>query len=131
MTTNATRTAIWPLIPYADKKAGIRFLMQAFGFEETLIVPGEGGEIVHAELRWPGGGGIMIGTCDSGSPFAKPKGSGAAYVVTGDPDALFQRAVAAGAEIVHELVDQGYGSREFSVRDPEGNSWSFGTYAGS
>ncbi|MGW3469914.1 VOC family protein [Saccharopolyspora sp. NPDC000995] len=95
------RTTTWPLIPYADKKAGIRFLVEAFGFEETLIVPGEDGDLVHAELRWPGGG-IMIGTCDSGSRFAKPKGSGAAYVVTDAPDALFQRAVAAGAEVVHE-----------------------------
>lgn len=93
-------------------------------------MPGEDGDIVHAELRWPGGG-IMIGTCDSGSRFAKPKGSGAAYVVTDAPDALFQRAVAAGAEVVHEPMDQDYGSREFSVRDPEGNSWSFGTYKGS
>ncbi|MBB5158158.1 VOC family protein [Saccharopolyspora phatthalungensis] len=131
MTTNAPHTGIWPLIPYADKKAGIRFLVEAFGFEESLIVPGDDGGIVHAELRWPNGGGIMIGTCDTGNPFAKPKGSGAAYVVTGEPDALFERAVAAGAEVLRKPQDQDYGSREFAVRDPEGNTWSFGTYAGS
>ncbi|SDY06100.1 Uncharacterized conserved protein PhnB, glyoxalase superfamily [Saccharopolyspora shandongensis] len=131
MTTNTTRTGIWPLIPYTDKKAAIRFLVEAFGFEETLIVPGDDGEIVHVELGWPHGGGIMFGTCDAASPFAKPRGSGTAYVVTDDPDALFERAVAAGAEVVLKPSDQDYGSRDFVVRDPEGNTWSFGTYAGS
>jgi uncharacterized glyoxalase superfamily protein PhnB len=36
--------------------------------------------------------------------------------------------VAAGGEIVRPLEDQDYGSRDFAVRDPEGNIWSFGTY---
>ncbi len=40
------------------------------------------------------------------------------------------RATAAGAEVVRELKDEDYGSRGFSVRDPEGNLWSFGTYRG-
>jgi len=44
-------------------------------------------------------------------------------------DALHDRAVAAGAEIVRPLQDTDYGSREFSSRDPEGNHWSFGTYS--
>jgi uncharacterized glyoxalase superfamily protein PhnB len=48
--------------------------------------------------------------------------------VTDDPDALHQRAVAAGAPIVRELSDTDYGSREFAARDLEGNLWSFGTY---
>ena len=52
------------------------------------------------------------------------------YVVCDDPDGLFERATAAGAEVVRGLTDQDYGSREFTVRDPEGNLWSFGTYKG-
>ncbi|MCI2417230.1 VOC family protein [Saccharopolyspora sp. K220] len=126
-----TPTGIWPLIPYADPKAGIRFLVDAFGFEETLVVPGDDGKIAHAELRWPNGGGVMIGTCEPGHPFAKPKGSAGLYVVTDKPDDLYERAVAAGAEVILAPEDKDYGSREFAVRDPEGNSWSFGTYAGS
>jgi uncharacterized glyoxalase superfamily protein PhnB len=50
------------------------------------------------------------------------------YVVVTDPDRHYERARAAGAEIVRELTDQPYGSREYSARDPEGNQWSFGTY---
>jgi uncharacterized glyoxalase superfamily protein PhnB len=51
-------------------------------------------------------------------------------VVTDEPDALHDRAVAAGAEVVAPLHDTDYGSRDFAVRDPEGNLWSFGTYRG-
>jgi uncharacterized glyoxalase superfamily protein PhnB len=57
-------------------------------------------------------------------------GNDAVYGVCDDPDALFERATAAGAEVVRGLKDEDYGSRGFTVRDPEGNLWSFGTYAG-
>ncbi len=43
-------------------------------------------------------------------------------------DAAHDRAVAAGAEVVRPLENTDYGSRDFSVRDPEGHVWSFGTY---
>jgi uncharacterized glyoxalase superfamily protein PhnB len=36
--------------------------------------------------------------------------------------------VSAGAEVLGELSEKDYGSRDFSVMDPEGNVWSFGTY---
>lgn len=57
-------------------------------------------------------------------------GSFGACVVTDDPDGLFARAKAAGAEVLEELHDTDYGSRDFKVGDPEGNRWSFGTYRG-
>jgi uncharacterized glyoxalase superfamily protein PhnB len=57
-------------------------------------------------------------------------GNDAVYVVCEDPDALFERASAAGAEVVMGLTDTDYGSRDCTFRDPEGNLWSFGTYAG-
>jgi uncharacterized glyoxalase superfamily protein PhnB len=53
------------------------------------------------------------------------------YVVTEAPDELFERATAAGAEVVRGLKDEDYGSRGFTVRDPEGNLWTFGTYRGA
>lgn len=99
-------------------------------FEETLVVPGDrDGEIVHAELRWPEGGGIMSGSGEG--EFGVKPGNAALYVVTDQPDALFKRATAAGTEVVRGLKDEDYGSRGFTVRDPEGNRWSFGTYRGT
>lgn len=50
------------------------------------------------------------------------------YLSTEQPDALYERAVAAGATVARELEHTDYGSREFAVRDREGNIWSFGTY---
>lgn len=131
MESEARRAPIWPLIPYDDKPGGLRFLVEAFGFAEALVVPDDSGGIVHAELRWPLGGGVMLGTTDPASPFGKPRGSAAVYLVTDSPDALFERAVVAGAEVLMRPYDQDHGSRDFSVRDPEGNTFSFGTYAGS
>ena len=65
---------------------------------------------------------------DAYSAAAPPPGSGAYNVVVEDPDAVHARAAEAGAEVVRGPQDTDYGSREFSVRDLEGNIWSFGTY---
>ena len=107
--------------------------MAAFGFEEQFTVPGEDGKgIIHAEIRWPGGGGVMLGDAERGDAdhLALSFGPVSIYVVTDQPDALHDRAVAASSTIVRGLRDEDYGSRGFSAIDPEGNVWSFGTYAG-
>jgi len=51
-----------------------------------------------------------------------------AYVVVADADVVYARSQAAGAPVVRPLQNTDYGSREFSVKDPEGHSWSVGTY---
>ncbi len=120
---------VWPTLRARDARALIRFLVEAFGFEETVVYAD--GEVVHhAQLSWPEGGGIMLGSVREGQASATDPGAFGAYVVTGEPDALHARARAAGAEITSEPHDTDYGSRDFSVRDPEGNRWSFGTYRG-
>jgi uncharacterized glyoxalase superfamily protein PhnB len=124
-----TLNGAFPIVPYADARAGIAWLERAFGAEATALYPPETDQIlVHAEVRV--GTGIVMPTDTrraAESPFARP-GPVCLYVVVEDPDALHARAVAAEAEIVRELTDQDYGSREFAARDPEGNLWSFGTY---
>ena len=119
--------------PAGTSSALIDFLVAAFGFEEQFSVPGEDGKgIIHAQIRWPGGGGVMLGDAEGGDAFhlSLPFGPVSIYVVTDQPDALHDRAVAVGATIVRGLRDEDYGSRGFSATDPEGNLWSFGTYAG-
>jgi uncharacterized glyoxalase superfamily protein PhnB len=114
-----------------DARALIRFLVDAFGFEETAVY-GDGDRVEHAQLSWPPGGGIMLGSVKDSAEAGEPSGPGTfgAYVVTDQPDALFARAKAAGARILRELHETDYGSRDFAVFDPEGNTWSFGTYRG-
>jgi uncharacterized glyoxalase superfamily protein PhnB len=133
-TTAVGTAAVWPILTYRDARAAVAFLRDAFGFEERAVYAREDDPSVveHAEMRWPLGGGIMFGTAaKDDSPFGqRTPGNDSVYVVTDDPDGLFARATAAGAEVVRGLVDEDYGSRGFTVRDPEGNLWSFGTYAG-
>jgi len=130
MTTN--EATVWPCIRYQDPHAAIDFLKKAFGFVDTIVVPAENGtDVVHAELRWPPGGGVMLGSVSSeGLDVDLQPGTGFVYVVTDEPDALHERAITAGATEVRGLQDEDYGSRGFTVRDPEGNTWSFGTYRG-
>ena len=123
----------WPIINAEDAPAMIAFLKDAFGFEEILVVPGEEeGVVEHCQMRWPEGGGVMLGTANrEGNKFSqRPTGQTSVYVVTDHPDELHDRAMANGADLFHPLEDQDYGSRDFSVTDPEGNIWSFGTYRG-
>lgn len=130
--TDITPTVMWPTLRYADAPAAIRFLVQAFGFEEAAVHPGGAeGTVAHAELRWPGGGGLMLGTARADSAIADlPAGVGSIYIVVDDPDAVFERAVAAGATVTLAPHDSDHGSRDCTVRDPEGVYWNFGTYAG-
>ena len=126
-----TETHIWPCFRYDDARAAIRFLVDVLGFTEAAVY-GEGDRVEHAELRWPEGGGIMLGSARPDSAIAGlPAGVGSAYVVTDSPDAIHDRVLAAGGNIVHPLQEEDYGSRGFTCRDPEGVHWSFGTYAGT
>ncbi|MFC5905705.1 VOC family protein [Streptacidiphilus monticola] len=118
---------VWPTLRARDARPLIRFLVEAFGFEET-VVHGEGDQVHHAELAWPEGGGVMLGSVRE-APGPQPRGF-AAYVVTADPDAVHDRAIDGGAEIIQGLHETDYGSRDFAARDPEGNHWYFGTYPG-
>jgi uncharacterized glyoxalase superfamily protein PhnB len=123
--------SIYPTLRYRDPKAAIAFLVDAFGFTEKMVMTTDDGRVSHAELSWPDPGGpggvIMIGQRDDGSS-TWDTGKVVTYLVLDDPDAHHKRAVAAGAEIVMELTDQPYGSRDYAARDAEGNVWCFGTY---
>jgi uncharacterized glyoxalase superfamily protein PhnB len=133
-TPDAPPPTVWPTLRARDARGLIRFLVDAFGFEEVVTYgdqpDGSGDVVVHAELGWPLGGGVMLGSARDDGPWALSPGTAGCYVVTDDPDALHDRAVAAGAEVLQPLHDTDYGSRDFAVRDPEGNRWSFGTYPG-
>jgi uncharacterized glyoxalase superfamily protein PhnB len=122
---------VWPTVRANDARALIRFLVDVVGFDETVVY-GEGDVVDHAQLSWPLGGGIMLGSVrnDPDDQWPIRAGTCGCYVVVDDPDALFERVRAGGAEIIRELTDTDYGSRDFAIRDPEGNRWSFGTYRG-
>ncbi|CQR64750.1 VOC family protein [Streptomyces leeuwenhoekii] len=129
--TGDGRPTICPTLLYADAKAAIRQLTEAFGFTELAVYESEDGSVAHAELA-QGGGVVMLGSKGTGSRFdeaMRDAGPSGAYVVVDDVDAHHRRAVEHGAEILMPPADQDYGSRDYMARDLEGNVWSFGTYA--
>lgn len=121
---------VWPTFQAHDAAALIDFLVDVVGFTKVAVYA-DGDQVAHAELAWPEGGGVMLGSHKPDAPWSTTPGTGATYVVTDRVDDLFARVKAAGADILREPVDQDYGSREFGLRDPEGNLWSFGTYRGA
>lgn len=119
---------VFPWRTYDDARAAIAFLQAAFGAETQVYEEADDGSVEHAELRF-GNGIVMVGSAKPDLPASRgagERGTGI-YIAVDDVDEHFERARAAGAEIVTELRDLGY-SREYSARDPEGNGWHFGTY---
>ncbi len=131
-TSNEPTPTVWACVNYVDAPAAIEFLV-ALGFRSTLTVPGDGdGVVAHAELRWPEGGGVMLGSNGRNeSEFSEmPTGAASIYVVTADPTAVYDRATALGAKMIRPMEETDYGSKQFAIADAEGNLWCFGTYAG-
>jgi uncharacterized glyoxalase superfamily protein PhnB len=134
-TEKTSPSTIMPTMRYQDAPAAIEWLCQVFGFARHAVYANPDGTIGHAELTL-GGGMIMLGSKKNdeyGRGFKSPGELGGAetrssYIVVPNADAVYARAQAAGATVVRPLQNTDYGSREFSVKDPEGHSWSVGTY---
>ena len=131
-----TGSTVIPCLRYRDARAAIAWLCEVFGFERHLVVDGEDGAVVHAEVSF-GNGMIMLGSVRPdtgyGALLAQPDDIGGRqtqtiYLTVNDADAVHERALRAGAQIVIALVDEDYGGRGFTCRDLEGHVWSIGTY---
>jgi len=119
--------SIFPVLRYRNARAAITFLHDVLGFEATSVHPPEGDDVAHAELAF-GGQLVMVGTEPAEGDENRLQGPLAPYVAVEDVEAHFERVRGAGADVVFAPRDTDYGSREYAVRDPEGNVWSFGTY---
>ena len=62
------------------------------------------------------------------TPKVKGRSAQGAYIIVEDVAEAYERALAAGAQVVIELRSQDYGGEGFTVRDPEGHIWSFENY---
>jgi uncharacterized glyoxalase superfamily protein PhnB len=122
--------SIWASV-VSDDAPGLRAWLLALGFTQDLLIPGErGGAIHHCQLDWPEGGRVLLSSTGERSTPCLP-GTSSLHVVTADPDAVMARARELDAVVVHDLVDQtDYPSRDFTIADPDGNHWTFATFAG-
>ena len=127
---SAPAPQVWPTLQAHDAPALIRFYVEVLGFV-AVAVYADGDHVAHAQLSWPEGGGIMMGSYAPGRAWVREPGTFGAYVVTDRVGDLYARVEAAqGVQITTELSATDHGGDEFAIADPEGNLWSFGSYRG-
>jgi uncharacterized glyoxalase superfamily protein PhnB len=129
MTSSAAksiREGFHTLTPYLivhEAEELINFVKQAFGAQERFRTTGSAGGI-HAELQI-GDSTIMLGGGGAWRGTPKPT---ALHLYVKDADAVYERALEAGAISTHAPVDQPYGDREAGVKDVSGNHWYIATH---
>jgi uncharacterized glyoxalase superfamily protein PhnB len=122
--TVRTAQSVYPVLRYDDPPAAMAWLEAVLGFHRHAVHLDEGGAVVHAELTF-GEDVIMLGATRSDVP----RGPVTVYLVVDEGiDERYAAVREAGAEVTMEISDQDYGSRDFGIRDPEGNHWAVGTY---
>ena len=119
---------VTPYLLYEDVEAAAQFLTRAFGFraiDRTTCAAGG----THLELEvGPDGSSVYVGQPPAGFQGpAKVGGTSLVYVLVDDVDAHYERANAAGAAIVEELVDTPFGHRRYTCDDAQGHEWVFAT----
>jgi uncharacterized glyoxalase superfamily protein PhnB len=115
--------SITPYLTVPGAAKLLDFLKQAFEAEEIHRMARPDGAIMHAEVR--------IG--DSPVMMGEPMGScepmfGSLYLYVPDVDAVYKRALQAGATSTSEPADQFYGDRSAGIKDPVGNQWWIATH---
>jgi PhnB protein len=123
--------AVTPYLIVKGAAKAIDFYKTVFNATELLRMPGPEGRVAHAEIKI-GDSVVMLADENPQSGVRAPGGDGAEsvslYVYDPDVDAVFDRAVKAGAKVKRPVADQFYGDRNGTLVDPFGHVWSVGTH---
>jgi uncharacterized glyoxalase superfamily protein PhnB len=115
--------AVTPALVVNGAAKQIDFIKQAFAGEELFRMPGPGGKIMHAEVRI--GDSILM----LNDVFEQMQATAASlFLYVTDVDAVYNRAVQAGATSSMEPADMFWGDRMGQVTDAFGNRWSIATH---
>jgi PhnB protein len=125
-------SAVTPSLVVSPCDEAIDFYMAAFGAEEIEPrMTGPDGLIGHAEISIEGCV-ILLGDEWPDGPTTSPRSlggsTGALFIYTADADAMWQRALAAGATEVFPLELQFYGDKAGRIEDPFGHTWGIGQH---
>lgn len=116
------------ILVYDDIPAIYAYLVRVFSLGEGRLAYADDGTCVHGEVQ-AGDGAIWLHQASARFGLASPKSLGGANGITAvmvdDVDTHYAHAVNEGADITYPPLDQPYGYREYSARDPEGGLWSF------
>jgi PhnB protein len=117
---------VTPHIVVRGAAEAAEFYARAFGAEERRRIPVPDGRLMSVELRF-GESTVMLADefPEMGvvSPLSLGGSASVLQIQTGDVDALWERAVAAGATVLHPLADAFWGERHGQVTDPFGHRW--------
>ncbi len=134
MGVKAIPDGYYSLTPYLVIKGAaeaIEFYKKVFGAVETVRMPGEGGRIMHAEVKI-GNSMLMLSDENAESGYLSPATLGGAtasvMLYTDDVDATFKKAIAAGAKSESEPADMFWGDRMGNLKDPFGHNWAIATH---
>ena len=124
--------SLTPTITVANAKKAIEFYQKAFGAKEISRAEGPGGKLMHAEIEI---GDSILMLSDSfpemGGPPAPANDApipASIHLYVENADAVWERALAAGATVTMPLADMFWGDRYGKVRDPFGHSWAIATH---
>jgi PhnB protein len=121
--------SVTPRLVVRNGAAAIEFYGKAFGAEELgERFTGPGGEVIHAEVRIGDSVVMITEESEPDAPAKSPESLGGVVsaimaLYWEDVGVAWDRAVAAGAEIMYPLADQFYGERGGRLRDPFGQQW--------
>lgn len=124
---------VTPMLVLDDAAAAIEWYRKGLGAEEVSRAVGPDGKIMHAEIRI---GNSLIMMHDAMGGGKGPRAFGGSpvslWLYVDDCDALFNRAVAAGATVppgpMGQLMDQFWGDRSGTITDPHGYQWTIATH---
>lgn len=121
--------ALSPMLAIRDAAAAVEFYQQAFGAVEVMRMADPSGKLVHGEFKI---GDALVMVAEEHPDYNRsPQTLGGTSVILNiyvpDVDALFGRAVAAGAKVIFPLKNQFYGDRCGRLEDPFGHMWIFST----
>ena len=122
------RTTIAPMLSVRRGATAVEFYRQAFGAVVVMRIDDEQGNVV-AHLSVDGADFWVADESPSHwnySPESLEGGSVRMVLTVADPDALYERAISAGATIVWPVTDQPYGWRVGRLVDPFGHHWEIG-----
>jgi PhnB protein len=123
--------SVTPYLSIKGAAEAIEFYKRAFSATELFRLVTPSGEIGHAEIKIGDSPIMLADACEEG-PFRNPQSLGGSsvglHVYVEDVDALFDRAVDAGAKAVRPVQDQFYGDRTGTLEDPFGHIWFLATH---
>lgn len=123
---------IAPYLCVDDAEAAIGFYAEVFGARERMRLPMPDGDIGHAELEVGDDALLMLSSEAPEMGVRAPKSIGGSPVMISiyveDVDAVFAKALEAGATQTRAPEDQFYGDRAGQFEDPFGHRWGVATH---